>query len=158
MKKIFGGLMVVVVCIAMIVAPGCMNSKTAPPAATATTPAAASTTSSTAAATTTSTPTINWSLISQYYHTYIAGLIAPIGEAAATIADPQAGPAIALASKEVSNLDTLLAGQASNASLQTQVGVIDKAITAANAKVGAVLTAAQAPATTAGTSAVPTAN
>jgi hypothetical protein len=74
----------------------------------------------------------------------------------ATIADPKAGAAIALASKEVANLDTLLADKASDASLQTQASVIDQAVTAANAKVGALLTAAQA-ATTA-TSPLPAAN
>jgi len=83
-----------------------------------------------------------WATVSQYYHTYVAGLIAPVGLAAATIADPAAGPAIALASKEVSNLDNLLAAKASDASVASQVAIVDKAVIDANAKVGAVLTAA----------------
>jgi lysylphosphatidylglycerol synthetase-like protein (DUF2156 family) len=86
----------------------------------------------------------NWATMSQFYHTYVAGLIAPVGLAVATIADPSAGPAIALASKEVGNLDNLLAAKASDTSVAAQAAIVDKAVTDASSKVGSVLAAAQA--------------
>jgi hypothetical protein len=83
----------------------------------------------------------------------VAGLIAPVGLTVATIADPAAGPAIALASKEVANLDDLLAVKASNADIQAQAKILGKAVTDANAKVGAVLAAAQTGASATGAAA-----
>ncbi len=106
----------------------------------ATTKAPAPSTASTPSTTSTASA-INWSKVSQYYHTYVAGLIAPIGLAAATVADPSAGPAIALASKEVANLDSLLAAKASNETVAAQAVIVEQAVTDANAKVGAVLAA-----------------
>ena len=148
-RKFVGSFCAILVCLTLTLS-GCANNKTSANS-TATAPATTSATATTAAASSTGTAaastsasSVDWAKISQYYHTYVADLIAPIGLAAATIADPSAGPAIALASKEVSNLDGLLASKASGDAVQSQLTIIDKAVTDANAKVGAVLAAAQA--------------
>lgn len=130
MKRIIAVLFVVALAFTMICA--CTTTQTPAVPATATTAAVPATT----------TQAIDWSKTSQFYHTWVAGLIAPIGLAAATIADPQAGPAIAIASKEVANLDNLLASKASGAAVANQVAILDKAVTDADAKVGAVVAAA----------------
>jgi hypothetical protein len=88
---------------------------------------------------------IDWTKVSGFYHDYVAGMIAPVGLTVATIADPAAGPAIAIASKEVANLDSLLAAKASNADIQAQAKILGQAVTDANAKVGAMLASATAP-------------
>jgi hypothetical protein len=117
----------------VLVLGGCMAAKQAPPASGAS-----------ASSQTVSASKINWAKVSQYYHDYVAGLIAPVGLTVAAVADPSAGPAIALASKEVANLDSLLAAKASNADIQAQAKIVGQAVTDANAKVGAVLASASA--------------
>jgi hypothetical protein len=155
MKKVIAGLFVIGLAFFMIV--GCAYNGTAPvPSAapisqpidstagqSAAAPAAQPA-SSVAQTATNAINNIDWSKVSQFYHTWVAGLIAPVGLAIATVADPKAGPAIAKASKEVANLDALLAAKASNADLSAQAAIVDQAITDADAKVGAALTAVQA--------------
>ena len=80
--------------------------------------------------------TADWLKISAYFHKYVIGLIAPIGETAAAILAPQAAPLIALADRQVTKLDTMIAAKATGAALNTQTGAIIDIINDINATVG----------------------
>ncbi len=143
MKSLKGFLVAITLTGVLILCAGCTNSgtlATLPGQVDQTTSAAGSVNSPSVAA----VSGIDWAKVSQFYHNYVAGMIAPVGLTIATLADPAAGPAIALASSEVANLDNLLAAKASNADIQAQAQILGKAVTDANAKVGAALAAAQA--------------
>jgi hypothetical protein len=81
----------------------------------------------------TSPSTIDWSVTSAYYSKYVTGLAA-IGLGVAGAAYPSAAPAIAIAAKEVANLNDLLVAKASDATMQQQLGTVVKAITDADNK------------------------
>lgn len=79
---------------------------------------------------------IDWAQTSKYYHEYVAGFIAPVGATIAAIAVPEAAPLIALASRQVANLDSLIAAKADNAAIAQQAALVQKAIQDVNATVG----------------------
>ena len=81
----------------------------------------------------TSPSTVDWTKTAAWYNEYVVGL-ASVGLGVAGIAYPKAAPAIAIAAKEVANLNTLLEQKAGDATVQAQISTIDQAIADANAK------------------------
>lgn len=79
---------------------------------------------------------VDWQKTSQYYHDYVAGFIAPIGGLAATVIAPETAPAVALAVREVGQLDKLIAAKANNESIASQAAVVQTIIKDVNQAVG----------------------
>lgn len=63
---------------------------------------------------------IDWTKTSTYYHNYVAGLIAPIAGTAATVLAPSSAPLVAWLTKEVGQLDTLIAAKAAGEDISKQ--------------------------------------